>query len=326
MRRLGIWLGRVLFVLVLLLGALWAFGPRDRLDRTITFDPAGIPADIPAWLDQRELTFSDITPGARKEIVWAGAAGAKTPLAVVYIHGFSASKEEIRPVPDDVARALGANLFFTRLAGHGRTGEAMAQASAEDWWYDIAEAVEIGRRLGDRVVLIGTSTGATLISVAMTDPGIARDVAGVVLVSPNYALNSPAAAILDLPFAPLWGPLVAGPERSFAPANADHAKFWTTRYPTAALFPMATLMRAARGEDWGRVTVPALFVWSTADKVIDPAWAARVAEAWGGPVTRFNPVLTGADDPYAHVIAGRILSPGQTAPVTDAILGWAKGL
>ncbi len=326
MRSIGRWVGRGLLLLVLAGAALWAFGPRQGLDRAVAFDPAGIPADLDAWLARREATFADLRPAAAKEIVWAGEVGAKTPLAIVYLHGFSATKAEIRPVPDDVAAALGANLYFARLAGHGRTGEAMATATAEDWLYDYAEAMEIGRRLGERVIVIGTSTGATLAALGATEATLSEGLAGVVLVSPNFALNSPAAAILDLPFAPVWGPWVAGPERSFEPVNAAHGDNWTTRYPTAALFPMAVLMRAARAQDWTAVRVPALFVWSPQDKVIDPAWAARVAGAWGGPARVVEVTPGPGDDPYAHVIAGRILSPSLTGTVTGAILDWAQGL
>jgi alpha-beta hydrolase superfamily lysophospholipase len=321
----GRWIGRGLLVALAALAALIAFGPRDRLDRVV-FDDAQVPANPEAWLAAREAVMADILPGAEKQIVWAGAAGMRTPLAVIYVHGFSATKEEIRPVPDEVARALGANLFFTRLAGHGRGGAAMAEATAEDWLLDMAEALAVGRRLGDRLVVIGVSTGATLAAVALDDPQAAAAVAGVVLISPNFALRSPAGMILDLPWAPVWGPRIAGTERGFEPVNAEHGRWWTTRYPTAALFPMAELMRAARAQDWSRLRIPALFVWSPEDQVVDPEWVYMVARSWGGPVEMLNPVLTARDDPFRHVIAGRILSPDQTAPLVAAIVAWAGRL
>ena len=36
--------------------------------------------------------------------------------------------------------------------------------------------------------------------------------------------------------------------------------------------------------------------------------------------------MQAGDDPYAHVIAGDILSPGQTAPVIALITAWAEQL
>ncbi|MGL5008592.1 MAG: alpha/beta hydrolase, partial [Paracoccaceae bacterium] len=236
--------------------------------------------------------------------------------------------EEIRPVPDDVAKAAGANLYFMRLAGHGLPGDALAQVSAGDWVEDMAEAMAIGRRLGDRVLLIATSTGAPLAAIAATDPALSANVAGVVMVSPNFGLKAAAAQILDLPLARYWGPLVAGATRSFEPVNDRHAAHWTHTYPTLALFPMAALVREGRNLDVSGATAPLLFVYADADQVIDPARIPAFADAWGGPVAEEKLVMGEGDDPYSHVIAGDILSPGQTAKATEAILGWmgANGL
>lgn len=330
MPRALAWLARALLVLAVILGgalaAGYALAPPPRVGLAPAFDAAALPDDLDAWLAGREATIPGITPGAEKRILWAGERGAPTPLAVIYLHGFSATSEEIRPLPDEVARALGANLYFTRLAGHGRDGAALAGASTTDWITDLDEALAIGRRIGARTILIGTSTGGTLAALAAVDPARAEGLAGIVFLSPNFALRPAAARILDLPLADRWGPLVAGAERSFVPRNAEHAKWWTTRYPTFALFPLAALMRTARAQDFAQAAVPALFIQSPQDRVVDSAWSARVADAWGGPVRRAAPQLTARDDPYAHVIAGAILSPDQTAPLVAAILDWAATL
>lgn len=327
MRRVGRVLGLALAFLVLLAAGLWLLVPRSGVDTAYRFDASQLPDDLDAWLATRESVFADITPGTGKRIVWAGAVGARTPLAVVYLHGFSATSEEIRPVPDEVAQALGANLYFARLAGHGRGGDALASATAEDWVTDLDEALAIGRRIGDRVIVIGTSTGGTLAILAAAGPERAEGLAGLVLISPNLRLASlPAQAILDAPWVEAWGAAVAGETRSFTPQNADHGRFWTTSYPTRALYPMAALMRTVRTIDPGTLRLPMLLIHATGDKVVSARASAALAEAWGGPVTRLEPMPTAADDPYAHVIAGRILSPDQTAPVVRAITAWAEGL
>lgn len=326
MRRFAKALGRGLIVLALLLGTVWIFAPAEPVDRKIEFRADQIGADVDAYLAKGEAAFPDITPGVEKRMVWAGVPGQKTALSIVYIHGFSATSEEIRPVPDDVAKALGANLFFTRLTGHGLTGEALANARAGDWLEDMAEAMDIGRRTGERVLVISTSTGATVAALAAADPELSKGLAGLVMISPNFGIRNPAAQLLDMPLARWWGPLVAGAERSFAPANADHGKYWTTSYPTTALFPMAALIRAARSEDYTKASVPALFIYSESDQVIDPTVIPQIAEAWAGPVTENIRTMGPGDDPYAHVIAGDILSPGQTTETVAAIVDWAGGL
>ena len=171
--------------------------PGDPVVLTASFDPARFEGDVAGYFAAQEARFDDITPGTEKRVVWAGAAGDKTPLAVVYLHGFSATSEEIRPVPDRVAEALGANLIFTRLAGHGRPGAALARVSVADWMADVAEALAAARAVGDRVVVIGTSTGATLARIAVQYPEMRADVAGMVLISPNFRVKNPAAVILS---------------------------------------------------------------------------------------------------------------------------------
>jgi alpha-beta hydrolase superfamily lysophospholipase len=326
MRRLGRFLGRVILVLIAAFGLAWATAPNEPVDREIAFDDNVLGSDLDAYLQQAELQFSDIRAGESKRIIWAGAKGAKTPLAVVYVHGFSAGTEEIRPVPDQVAAGLGANLFFTRLAGHGRTGEAMATATAGDWIEDLAEAMAIGRRLGDRVIVISTSTGGTLSTIGASDPALSEGLAGVVLVSPNFGVKNAAGKILDLPWARVWGPIVAGETRSFEPDNEGQAKHWTTSYPTVALFPMAALVSAANALDHGAIKTPILAIFSPDDRVVSPDATRAVLGGWGGPVQIHERKMGPGDDPYSHVIAGDILSPGQTAETVTLILAWAKAL
>lgn len=326
MRRIFKGLGILLLAMGLAVGVIAVVFPPDGVDREIAFDPASLPDDLDAWLAEREAAVPNLRPESGKEIIWAGTPGNKTPLALVYIHGFSADREEIRPVPDDLAAALGANLFLTRLAGHGRDGAAMAEPTAGDWIEDVAEALAIGRRLGDRVILIGTSTGGTLAALAATDPVLSQGLAGVVLVSPNFKVRNPAAFLLDLPLAPIWAPWIAGREAGFTPINDGQAAHWTTAYPSSAFFPMAALLREAKRTDFAAAKVPLLVLSNPNDQVIDPAAIAPVTAAWGGKVTSVDLTPGPKDDPFGHVLAGRILSPGLTDGVVETILNWTPGL
>lgn len=326
MRLFGKWLGRLLVFLAVMIAALWSFGPREPVDLAAKFDPGAIGDDPAAYFRSVESVHDDITPGTEKRVIWAGAPGARTPVAIVYLHGFSATSEEIRPVPDRVAKALGANLIYTRLAGHGRPGAALGRARVSDWMADTAEALAVAGQIGDRVVVIATSTGGTLAVAAAADPAVSGELAALVLISPNFGLNTPVAPLLTWPAARHWLPLLAGQERRFEPRSELQARFWTTQYPSVAVFPMAALVKAVAALDFSQITIPALFWYSPDDAVVRADLTTKIAARWGGPATVRHVRMGPGDDIHAHVIAGDALSPGQTDAAVDGIAEWLTGV
>lgn len=324
MRRVGV----VLIVILVLAAAAtvaWFAGPRVSRDTTVTFDPAVIGDDLEAWLASREAAVPDIREGHAKEVVWAfPASRARTPLAIVYVHGFSASKYEIRPVPDEVAKALGANLFYTRLTGHGRDGPAMAEASVNAWVNDFAEALAVGHAIGEKVVVIAVSTGGSIATWAATRPEFRDQMAGLVMISPNFGVQASGAGLLAGPWGLQIARLVAGSERGFEPANEAQRRHWTTRYPIEATLPMAAIVDMATSAPVGTIDVPALFIFSDKDQVVRPEVTRAIAERWGA--AREILAVETSDDPSNHVIAGDALSPSNNDMVAEAITDWIASL
>ena len=306
----------------ILLAIAFAIGPRPSMDVEARFDPDLLPSDLDAYLMERESAFDDITPGAEKEILWFGEAGARTPLSIVYLHGFSATKAEIRPVPDRIAAALGANLYYARLPGHGRPGAALGAAKADDWYVDTLEALEIGRRIGERVVVIGTSTGVTLAAAALAAG--APDVAGLIGVSPNFAVKGAPTPLMTMPFGDVILPLLLGAERSWEPLNEGQATWWTTSYPLTAITQLGAAVDAAGRADLESVSSPALFIFSDDDEVVDHEATRKAAARWGGPIEIVDIAPGAGDSPSRHVIAGDILSPGGTEKTIEAALSWLR--
>lgn len=297
-------------------------GPRARVRGGVASVEPG--PDVSAWLAGREATVPGIRPGDGKEVIWAHPeARSRTPLSVVYLHGFSADRHEISPVPEEVAAALGANLFFTRLRGHGRDGDAMAQARAEDWLQDTEEAMAVGSRLGERVVLVGTSTGGTLAVWAAAQPRWRERLAAVVLISPNFGPRDGTAELLLWPWGGLLARAVVGAERCFEPLNAEQARHWTTCYPTRALLPMMALVDHVRGLDPEEVRSPLLVLYSPRDQVVDAQATEGVVATFASPVMRVED-FTGSGDPSHHVLAGAIISPGTTGAATLRILDFVR--
>lgn len=308
----------IIIAVLLALALLWIFGPREPVDLSVRFDPASLGDDLDTYLAQSEARYDDIRPSAAKEIVWAyPASHAKTPIALVYLHGFSAAKGEIRPVPDEVAAQLGANLYYTRLTGHGRDGDAMAEATINDWVQDAAEAVAIGDRIGEKVVVMATSTGGTLAVLSASLPEMQDRLAGLVLISPNFSIRSNGANLLTWPFAETIARMAIGKQRGFEPMNEMHRENWTTRYPSKSLMPMASLVNRAAGLPFEIMRIPALFIYHPDDQVVDHTATAEIAARWGGPVNVIE--MPNSDDPSNHVIAGDIVSPSNNDTVAKAI-------
>lgn len=319
MRKLSIGL----LVILALAAAAWLFGPRVETNTVTSFDPASIGPDPDAYLAASEAKVSGIHDNLQKEIIWAyPASKAKTPLVIIYVHGFSASKGETRPVPDIAAKALGANLFFTRLNGHGQDGAALANASVNDWANDMAEALAIGKLIGEKVIVIGVSTGAGLATWAANDPAHTKQIDGLVFISPNYGVQAGGAWLLTMPFGEQLANLVVGKDRVFETHNDLHKRFWTWAYPTKALLPMAALTNLAAATAVEQIKQPVLMIYSETDKVIRPDLLKAVAARWGGKAELY--ALPKNDDPSSHVIAGDALSPSTNGEVADKIVEWVK--
>jgi esterase/lipase len=312
---------RIVIVFVFLI-ILFLAGPRTKIDLRIkTFN---LPADLDQYLSQSEARYADIVPGAEKTIIWANASKTKTPLSIIYLHGYSATRQETAPLSDEIAAQLGANLFYTRLSGHGRSEAAMAEPSVNDWLNDTTEALEIGKRLGDKVIVIGTSTGGTLATWLAEQPNTDQ-VAAYILISPNYAPRDPNAEFLTLPWADYFVSLIVGTNYSWKPENPLHAKYWSHDYPSTSLVTMMGLVKYVRESDLQSIHKPVLVIYSPFDTVVNSDITKQKFALIGSTVKEIDPILTKVNSGN-HVLAGDILAPNNTEAVKKLILDFLSKL
>lgn len=174
-----------LFATAMVLVIVYMLGPKvERQDLVINF-PA-VPTslnELESYVRQREDTVIGLKPGNEAYIQWADSANkAKTPYSIVYIHGFGASPMEGDPVHRFLATHFGANLFVTRLPEHGIKREnGMEYMTAQKLADAVGEAYQIGKSLGDSVIVVGTSMGGALtLLMASQQP----EIKAVVVYSP----------------------------------------------------------------------------------------------------------------------------------------------
>jgi alpha-beta hydrolase superfamily lysophospholipase len=265
-----------------------------------------------------------IIPGAEKRIRWySGQVDSRTSWSVVYLHGFSATRQEIAPVGEMIADQMNANLFETRLAGHGRVQSPLEGVRAEDWLDDGVEALMVGAAIGEKIVLIGTSTGATLALALANLPGFDR-VAGLVLISPNFAPRDPAAEFLTWPGGPQLAELLEGDTQSWTPANDLQGRFWSTSYPMAAVVEMMRLVKFARMGLPLTLDASVLIIYSPADTVIDVNRILTSYPLLRAPRKKLLEIETSGDQSN-HVLAGNILAPENNELLTREVVQFIYG-
>lgn len=289
-----------------------------RADKSVKVTDVTIPDDLDSYLQQKEAALGDVFEGFEKQILWANEDKRRTEQSIVFIHGFSASRFELSPLVEDLGDSLGANVYFTRLAGHGQPGHAMASASVNDWIYDGLEAIEIGRRIGDNVIIISNSTGSTIAAWICAHPDLAANVAANVMLSPNFGPKDDNARVLLWPWGKQIAQLIEGKERSWEPANEKHGKYWTTSYPTSALVNMMGLVDLLQETNLQTTTVPTQIIYSDKDTVVDPDQIKAGFERLGSPYKRLI-AFNDSEDPSNHILAGDVMSPSTTDSVRQLI-------
>ena len=263
------------------------------------------------------LPAVDIIPGAEERRVSFGGA-ATTEWVVLSVHGFSATRQETAPLAQHVADGLGANLLEIRLSGHGVADEPLVGVRAEHWLGDAERALHDAAAMGNRILAIGTSTGATLLA-AILDQDIAERIDTLVMISPNFALADATSEWMLAPGGRLLTWLAAGSEHCWQPDNERQARYWTTCYPMAAIIEVMRLVDRARQTVVAELEQSVLVFYSPNDEVVSPAAIVDTYESMDVPRKKIIAVHD-TEDRGRHVLAGDILSPNGTDEVAAQIL------
>ncbi len=252
------WLALILLILIIV----YFLGPHPGRP-TYAKDLPVVPAE-PQLLEkyiQNEESRHTIKPGNEARIIWINdSLKQPTDYSVVYLHGFSASQEEGDPVHTEFAKKFGCNLYLPRLAEHGiDTTEPMVNFTADKIWNSAKEAYAIAKQIGKKVILLSTSTGGTLaLKLAAEYP----DIAGLILLSPNIAINDPNAWVLNNPWGLQIAHLVKGKYNISSDTTAIYKKYWTSKYRMEAAVQLEELLETTmKASLFEKVTQPTLMLY-----------------------------------------------------------------
>jgi esterase/lipase len=236
---------RKLFVIFVVFAVIYILGPKPSTPVYSPELPAVPTASILEAYVQQQESKHKVKPDNEARIVWANdSLKQKTEYAIVYLHGFSASQEEGDPVHRNIAKQFGCNLYLPRLAEHGiDTTDALINMTADNLWESAKEAYAIGKQLGDKVILMGTSTGGTLaLQLAAAYP----EIAGLVLYSPNIAINDPNAWIVNNHWGLQIARLVKGSKFNTASTNTPlYNQYWYRQYRLEGAAQLQELIETA---------------------------------------------------------------------------------
>ena len=226
------------------------------------------PNEVGSYIRNKESELK-IKPDNESRIIWASDSSKnKTPYCLLYLHGFSASWFEGNPVHINFARRYGMNLYIPLLASHGiETDEALVDMTPDRLYESAKEALVVAQSLGKKVIVMSTSTGGTLsLKLAAEFPEL---IDALILLSPNVAINNPAAFLLSKP----WGLQIARSvyKSNYRVTNTDFAseecKYWNCKYRLEATVYLQQLVEATmKKEVFTKITQPVFLAYYYKDK------------------------------------------------------------
>ncbi|HEX5024350.1 MAG TPA: alpha/beta hydrolase [Agriterribacter sp.] len=261
---------RILCIVIGLLAIVYALGPRPATPTYSTAMPV-VPHDaikLENYIRRNEEKHM-LKPNNQARVVWYNdSLKQKTQYAIVYLHGFSASQEEGYPIHTNIARAFGCNLYLSRLAEHGiDTVSPMKNLTAEEYWESAKQALAVGQQLGEKVILMGTSTGGTnALQLAATYP---KEVAALVLLSPNIAIDNDKAWLLNDPWGLQVAEWVTGDSLVVSSDSRPlYQQYWYGRYPLQATTQLQEYLETTMTEEtFMKVKQPLLMLYYYKDEV-----------------------------------------------------------
>lgn len=315
-----------LFVLVLMI-IYWA-GPRlpeTSLGTDLPDIPAGI-GDLEQYVKAKEAGYP-VKPGNESMILWGDSIGRPTPFVLLYLHGFSDGHFEGYPVTCDFVQEFKVNAYLPRLAGHGlREDEPLLEMTPENLYRSAREALGIACKLGEKVILMGTSTGCTLALMLAADfPDL---VDGLILYSPNIKIKNPWSPLLGGP----WGLQITrvvhgGKYAVSASGNSEDCKYWYCRYRLEAQVYLQQLLKMRMNrKEFEKVRQPVFLGYYYKDKehqdqTIEVKAALKMFDELGTPDAWKEKVAF--PEAGVHVIACGLTSK-SVPEVEKATFGFAR--
>jgi esterase/lipase len=311
MKTTAKWLSGI--ILVLITGYFVGPQPTKPDFRTPDFNLPASLTELDQQINNSEKAVKGLKPDNEARIIWADTSKKeKTKIAILYLHGFSASQAEGDPVHRDLAKKYNANLYLSRLAEHGidNGDSTMINLTADEYAASAEKALAIAEKLGDEVIVIGTSAGGAL-TLLLTSRH--PEIKAIVLYSPCVALYDKGASILDNHWGLQIGRKVQkGSVMRFEPKSEAHANYWAMNYRIEALVALQVLVtHTMKPEVFEKIKCPVFLAYyykneEEQDKTVSIPAMLEMFDQLGTPAALKQKMAF--PEAGAHVIASYIRS------------------
>ena len=295
-----------------------------------------LPKDIQQYVHNIEKDIPDIKKGTHKKIYWYTKTNEQSDLSVIFVHGFAGSRLVYEPNITEIAQKMKANYFATRITGHGQPSKYLQDATAQKWLQDAHEALEIGKRIGKKVIAICHSTGCpAMLSLLAKEP--ASHFHSIILISPNYGPKNRLGEALLWPGGLSLVKKIHGEYGRLGYANLTQKQQQlkkqfqakinlsvTEIFPMESVQYMMQLVHHARITDHRNIKTPILFIYSQKDKTININRIERLKNKLSKATV--STILTSPSelDLSNHLHIGAFTSPKQNRMISEEILRFLK--
>lgn len=274
-------------------------------------------SQLQAGITKREKAFPNLRWDNERKLGFSSGP-QQTEYVFVYLPGFSATRKEIFPVVESLAKNFSANYYLTRFPAHGEAPLDYKALKAQGLFDTAYEAIEVAGKLAKKKIFIGTSTGATVLAAALVQD---LDIDAAVFIAPAFELYPTNSWLLSTHIGPLVNRLLIKEIRSWSPKNPEMEKYWNTSYHRNGLIALLQSVEHVRSLDFSLIKKPVLVLYTNNDTVVvNDAILAKFAEM-KHPKKRLVQIPASN-----HVLAGEYTSPETTELVIKEIHDWLESL
>ncbi len=321
---------RIILVLgiFLLLLVTYFSGPQISVP-SYSLDLPLVPSDLNAleqYVQNREAAYP-LREDNEARILWQDQSPQVTEYSLVYMHGFAGSYRDGYPLNVQIADSLGANIYLSRMPGHGLVSSAAMEGfTPESAWQSAREALVIGKTIGKKVILLSTSTGGTLaLKLAQTYP---ESVHALINIAPNIEDEINSAFVLNSPWGHEIARAVVGERKQIRHLNEKAGQYWDTDYPSSALVELQVLVSTTmREETFAQISCPVITLYYyenifQKDGHVDVDVYPDVHQLFSTPDSLKT--LVQLSTPKTHFLGSDLMSE-DIASVSREILGFLYG-